>query len=261
MRGEVEHDLVYKPLQGALSDDEYAILDELNGLVMAGEVALERLQRAGEARVASAGRPFSNHYDLAAYLLTQAATVIKGPLGDNALGRVDLLFDLLTRLNIATPERLAPYITALHADVERRPIAEQIVDQLLAEDETRYKTYEEIRQARLVSSAAEGADADAPDVHEAIGFFLSAWMDFERLIREASQTRGLSDTRTFVPSGRALEKLGVLDQATRADVDRIRRIRNNLVHGIEVPNPADLRDAAERLRAIIGAFGPAGGQA
>jgi len=253
---EVEHDLVYKPLQGSLSDDEYAILDELNGLVMAGEVALERLQRAGEARVASAGRPFSNHYDLAAYLLTQAATVIKGPLGDNALGRVDLLFDLLTRLNIATPERLTPYITALHADVERRPIAEQIVDQLLAEDETRYKTYEEIRQARLVRSAAEGADADAPDLHEAIGFFLSAWMDFERLIREASQNRGLSDTKTFIPSGRALEKLGVLDQPTRVDVDRIRRIRNNLVHGIEVPNPADLRDAAERLRAIIAAFGP-----
>lgn len=38
---EVEHDLVYKPLQGGLSTEEYAILDELNGLVMAGEIALE----------------------------------------------------------------------------------------------------------------------------------------------------------------------------------------------------------------------------
>lgn len=45
-----------KPLQGRLSDDEYAILDELNGLVMAGEIALERLQKAGEARVAAGGR-------------------------------------------------------------------------------------------------------------------------------------------------------------------------------------------------------------
>ena len=33
---EVEHDLVYKPLQGTLSDEELAILDELNGLVLAG---------------------------------------------------------------------------------------------------------------------------------------------------------------------------------------------------------------------------------
>src|SRR5690606_4310241 len=43
---EVEHDLVYKPLSGAVSDDELAILDEINGLVMAGEIALERLQKA-----------------------------------------------------------------------------------------------------------------------------------------------------------------------------------------------------------------------
>jgi ppGpp synthetase/RelA/SpoT-type nucleotidyltranferase len=50
---EVEHDLLYKPVQGRLSDDEYAILDELNGLVMTGEIALERLQKAGEARVAA----------------------------------------------------------------------------------------------------------------------------------------------------------------------------------------------------------------
>ena len=48
---EVEHDLVYKPLQGTLSDEELAILDELNGLVLAGEIALERLQNAGNERI------------------------------------------------------------------------------------------------------------------------------------------------------------------------------------------------------------------
>src|SRR5690606_9552985 len=57
---EVEHDLVYKPLQGTLSDEEYAILDELNGLVLAGEIALERLQKAGEARVTREGTPFAS---------------------------------------------------------------------------------------------------------------------------------------------------------------------------------------------------------
>ena len=45
---EVEHDLIYKPLQGTLSKEELAILDELNGLVLAGEIALERLQAAGK---------------------------------------------------------------------------------------------------------------------------------------------------------------------------------------------------------------------
>ena len=44
---EVEHDLIYKPMQGTLSEEELAILDELNGLVLTGEIALERLQAAG----------------------------------------------------------------------------------------------------------------------------------------------------------------------------------------------------------------------
>jgi hypothetical protein len=70
------------------------------------------------------------------------------------LGRVDLLFDLLVRLNMATPEQLAPYIAGLHADIERRPIAEQIVDQLLAEDEARYKAYEDVRLARQAAGRA-----------------------------------------------------------------------------------------------------------
>ena len=41
---EVEHDLVYKPFTGNLSDPELAILDEINGLVIAGEIAMERLK-------------------------------------------------------------------------------------------------------------------------------------------------------------------------------------------------------------------------
>jgi ppGpp synthetase/RelA/SpoT-type nucleotidyltranferase len=65
---EVEHDLVYKPLSGKLSEDEYAILDELNGLVLAGEIALERLQRAAEIRLKDKGERFGNHYELASYI-------------------------------------------------------------------------------------------------------------------------------------------------------------------------------------------------
>ena len=65
---EVEHDLVYKPLQGAISEEELSILDELNGLVLTGEIALERLQKAGDARLQSKNASFRNQYDLAAYL-------------------------------------------------------------------------------------------------------------------------------------------------------------------------------------------------
>ncbi len=70
---EVEHDLVYKPLEGLLSASEYALLDQLNGLVLAGEIALEQLQQAGDARVAAAETPFRDHYELAEFLRTRLA--------------------------------------------------------------------------------------------------------------------------------------------------------------------------------------------
>jgi ppGpp synthetase/RelA/SpoT-type nucleotidyltranferase len=105
---EVEHDLVYKPLAGDLSEEEYAILDQLNGLVMAGEIALERLQKAGETRVASADTKIANHYDLAVHLLSRAAGLTEEPISESGLGRVDLLFDLIRELGIDTPGLLKP---------------------------------------------------------------------------------------------------------------------------------------------------------
>jgi len=248
---EVEHDLVYKPLQGKLSEDEYAILDELNGLVIAGEIALERLQKAGEARVATGGRAFSNHYDLAAHLLNAAGPILKGPVTDTALGRVDLLFDLLNKLSLSKPDLLRPYVTTLHSDTERRPLAEQIIDQLLAEDDSRYKIYEEVRLNRPVPGDYGPALQEAmdPDVHEAIGFFLAHWIAFERTVRVKAQA--ISGERyPAMPTSRILEKLGLLSDDTLKEIERIRRIRNNVVHGVEIPHIFDLREAALRIQAI-----------
>src|SRR5690606_26085090 len=114
---EVEHDLVYKPLQGKLSEDEYAILDELNGMVLAGEIALERLQRAAENRVSTHDREYSDHYDLASSLLKLSRVKLGvQSVHDSSIGRVDLLFALLKQLDLNKPEKLAKYIDALHAD-------------------------------------------------------------------------------------------------------------------------------------------------
>jgi hypothetical protein len=129
---EVEHELVYKPQQGVLSEEEYAILDELNGMVLAGGIALELLQRAGKNRVAAAGRSFSNHCDLGYHLDSTLDPLVQRGIGETALGRVDLLYGLLKELHLATPDKLKPYIQSVNSDLEKRPLAEQIIDQLLA---------------------------------------------------------------------------------------------------------------------------------
>jgi ppGpp synthetase/RelA/SpoT-type nucleotidyltranferase len=239
---EVEHDLVYKPLQGKLSGAEYDILDELNGLVIAGEIALKRLQAAGQARVRQ-GQAFGNHYELAAFLLANAAA--SPPLAaEQGLGEVDVLYGLLTSLSLATPDLLRPYLTQLHADLERRPISEQIIDQLLLEDDTRYEVYQRVR----ASVGDDVSTNQAPDVHEALGFFMAQWIEFERQIRV--RMRGV-ERGPPVPSPQRLLGEGLIDRATAERLEPIRRLRNDVVHGMFNSEPSRLREAGQRLADII----------
>jgi len=244
---EVEHDLVYKPSEGELSEQEYLLLDQLNGLVLAGELALEQLQKAGEARVAVGSRQFANHYELAAHLLSQASAVNEQSVTDSGLGRVDLLFRLLTRLGLNTPDDLRPYLEPLHGDLERRPLAEQIIDALIAEDQSRYETYLLVR-AEADVSGAERAPRDDAAYHE-IGLFLMQWVRLERLVRElmpSTEQRSLP-----MPTSRTLERMQLLDPEMRFELDQVRRIRNQLVHGIEVPSADYLHEATQRLDVLI----------
>lgn len=244
---EVEHDLVYKPYEGELSDDEYSLLDQLNGLVIAGEISLERLQGAGEARVAVGGRPFANHYELAAHLLSQASTVNVEPITDAGLGRIDLLFALLTQLKLDTPDDLSGYLEALHGDLERRPLAQQIIDALLAEDQSRYEAYRSVR-AEADTSRGEQVPLDETEYSE-IGFFLTRWVRLERLIRELLPD--INPRKAVMPTNRALLTLEVLDPEMRFELEHLRRVRNLLVHGVEVPSPSQLREAGRRLDVLV----------
>jgi len=249
---EVEHDLVYKPLQGKLSEEEYAILDELNGLVLTGEIALERLQRAVENRVSEQQSEYANHYDLAASLLDLSRAKLGVPnVEESSVGRVDLLFSLLDKLGLNTPGSLAKYVDALHADFEQRPLAEQVIDQLLAEEASRYTIYEQIRGLEMVSKTYPHFDASYSSPHEAIGRFISKWVQFEKLLRSvAVQT----DLHSFgIMPRKVLASLGVSPDL-QFKADQLRRFRNDLVHGIKVPDANLIAQQTEELSRLLSAI-------
>ncbi|MEE4333879.1 GTP pyrophosphokinase [Pseudomonas viridiflava] len=258
---EVEHDLVYKPLQGELSTEEYAILDELNGLVLSGEIALERLQRAGEQRASTQGREFTNHYDLAASLIELArATLDKATVTDAAMGRVDTLFDLLNSLGLNRPEALARYVQPLHDDFEKRPLSEQVIDQILAEDPERYAIYEQVRRVEPVSMVS-GITGEARQQHEAIGEFIQLWVEYERLLAEIVMGFQPNDHSLRTPM-RMIEVLR--KHAPRASLKvgvaakRLQNFRNGLVHGLETPTPESVKSASEELRELTKTLGSLG---
>lgn len=253
---EVEHDLVYKPFQGKLSEEEYAILDELNGLVMAGEIALERLQGAMERRLRQAKAEFTSHFDLAGYLHSRLSEKRGEAPPEWALGRVDLLFDFMDELDVARPDKADELISELHEQYETRPVSEQLIDLLLAQDENRYEVYSAIRNRRERSQLyvhPSHQDGET-ELQTAIGNFMTKWIRLEVQLR----TKGGETVkgRRNIPLGRALHEIGTLSERDATLFEELKRIRNNLVHGIEIPNAAYLLAAADDIDTIIRTIGP-----
>jgi ppGpp synthetase/RelA/SpoT-type nucleotidyltranferase len=246
---EVEHDLVYKPLEGELSAAEYEILDQLNGLVIAGELALTLLQGAGEQRVAQNDRRFLNHYELAVHLLSHAAGLWDDPVGEAGLGRVDQLFDLLVRLDMNRPASVDPYLAQLHGNIEERPLAEQVIDAIIAEEPARYATYTAVRLATLRGSGRQGDPGDqASEYARQLGTFIQSWIRLESMLGDIAAKNGLPRNQ---PLMRSLRQLPFLDDSLFEKLDILRQIRNRVMHGDEFHSASDLANATAVLDQVI----------
>lgn len=231
---EVEHDLVYKPLDGGLSEEEYSLLDQLNGLAMSAEIALENLRKAMKRRVTERKREFGNHYELTTYLLDRLGISDRESITGAGLGRMDQLFLFLGRLDLNRPMALDEYVDSLHDQFERRPLADQVIDELLRNDESRYGIYEQVRnRSEVVDSGI-------------LGNFMLSWIKLERLERELHP--GGPAIRSF---GRQLERSGILDADMAGEIGAIRNMRNRIVHGQDDSfSIADIENATERLNGL-----------
>jgi hypothetical protein len=246
---EVEHDLVYKPLQGNLSEEEYAILDELNGLVLAGEIALERLQRAGELRASKDDHAYTNHYDLAASLVELTRPYLPVVANDAAtMGKVDLLYEFLKATNLNTPSDVAKYLNILHTDLEKRPLADQVIDQILEEDPKRYQILQKI-PGNYAPITSTSDDKYKLQQAEAIAKFIKMWVTYESRIKYLVSTIGEQDPNSKIISKYSLQEL--FQHGELADADRLRRFRNQLVHGREKPNMESINAAISVLRPLL----------
>ena len=164
---EVEHDLVYKPLQGTLSDEELAIVDELNGLVLAGEIALERLQSAGNERMKNKSTTFASQYDLASYLYNYLSNNFRREDVELRMGNIELLFKLISRLKMNTVKEIEPVLKSVKFEKDSRNISQQIIDQIITGSEKRYQIYQELR----IDSSTDNEACS-----QAINGFFSQWV-------------------------------------------------------------------------------------
>ncbi|WP_051217501.1 GTP pyrophosphokinase [Paenibacillus assamensis] len=256
---EVEHDLVYKPLSGELSIEEYQILDELNGLVLAGEIALERLQNAAKIRVTGTGKEFNNHYELSSYLYDSMKSHIKKGDYEPIMGRADVLYKFLQNVELNSPEKLSQFTNDLDPDTENRPVVDQIIDRILLGNEEYYKFYNKAKNeigTRNPYSTKNEKASFLLDTKAALGFFLSRWIVFESLLGNISNHQFSGTITAFerINPGfnfRRLESMEIFDQASLFEIQSIRRLRNEVVHGISKHPDSVLINAGNTLEAVL----------
>lgn len=246
---EVEHDLVYKPESGMPSEEEHAILDELNGMVIAGEIALERLQKAVERRLSGAhDAKFDNHYELAAFLHKW----MRGSVPDGsepAVGRVDILWELLRKADLNSSDKLRLLLPDAAAAANGPPLSDQIADVVLARNPELYSYYGPLQSNLAAPEIYPQASPQATARADQMSEFLSAWITLERTFRVlgadlTSTKRGYVDPLT---GARSLD----LSPAALDTIAGVRRLRNNLVHGIEIPPRKILLEATESLNSVF----------
>lgn len=237
---EVEHDLVYKPLQGTLSDEELAILDELNGLVLAGEIALERLQSAGNERIRNKNVEFSSQYEVASYLYNYLSNNFRPEDIELRMGNIELLFKLIIRLKMNSVKELEPVLKSVKFEKDKRNISQQIIDQMITGSEKRYQIYQELRPGQ-----GEGSEAG----RQAAAYFFSQWVPLEQLLnrissRNSPKMRGAFNINT-------LKRMNILDKESINQIASLRKIRNMLIHDIEIPETDHVTAQAEAARALL----------
>lgn len=225
---EVEHDLVYKPLSGALSTDEYEILDELNGLVLSGEIALKRLQKAVQDRVKRMSVAFDNHYELASFLFDRICQKCINT-DEIIMGRVDQLYKFLSLSGLNTAEKLEPYIEVLSYDYQKETIVEHILDEILLEHPEFY--------GHLITAKTDGSkknpyadELEEPETKRELVTFLESWFDHQTILRKYVEGHLPSASLDRLNLDYGLIASHLNDQNLKETLNLVKTFRDQLVY-------------------------------
>lgn len=222
---EVEHDLTYKQKKGRVSYEEYESLDEINGLVLAGELSLQRLRRISELRISLEKKEFENHYQLASFLYEKATF-------GNYLGDVETLFKLLKIKDRLTAKKIENDLSKIdrYHDI---PIAQQLID-LYSDSSV------DASQLVISNKIAKAYGVLTDDVRMSIddsqiGAFLRRWVGLEKALSELLLRQGY---RANKPGGiqRAVVDSKILPEYVMQKYTMLKEIRNKIVHNLEMPD-------------------------
>jgi ppGpp synthetase/RelA/SpoT-type nucleotidyltranferase len=233
---EVEHDLVYKPFSGNLSTEELAILDEINGLVLTGDIALERLQSAMAERTKQSNS-ITNKYELTNFLINNLDKNLAEKL---KLGDTSLLNNYFNTINKFNPKQLVKFISRIDFEAEES-ITDQLLSMLLEEisdlEKVSFNNY--FRGLNLSEKSASGFES-----------FVKCWVIIEKASKEYLTKEEIESRRFFIPNLTFLKEKKLINIPEYRKLQQLRIIRNNLLHGIQAPSDNYLMENFQDLKKI-----------
>ncbi|MGI6586875.1 MAG: GTP pyrophosphokinase [Lutisporaceae bacterium] len=243
---EVEHDLAYKPQIGKLSEEEFHILDELNGLVLSGEIALERLQKSFKQRIASMEQQFNNHYELAALMREK---IFYKLFDYYFIGRVDILLKFLQKTGMDNPREIRIYLNAMDTMREStgyKTIVDYFVDLVLNHNPDYYTQYVEAKFESSFNNPYISIQKQMllSKENEQLYSFINRWILLEKTIKALEKKEAVVQRESI--SGIIRRNLTV-DEIILDAVKNLEKVRNQIVYTSEIPDNMQLKDAADSI--------------
>lgn len=236
---EVEHDLAYKVKKGNVSFEEYEALDEINGLVIAGEIALQRLQRITQARIREGSKVFSSHYQLANFLYEKAKETIEK--GDIFLGDVESLYILYEKTNRISFKKVENDLEKIDFS-SNTPVAQQLID---------LHTDTKLRESQLVIANKSNKSMYGISLDEtSLGLFLKSWIRLEKQLDSMIKEKGYIIKR---PQDRDAVLRGgdIISPNLQGEYYQLKKIRNKIVHGLDIPTSEDFNRYVQQINDLI----------
>lgn len=231
---EVEHDLVYKPFSGDLSEEELSILDEINGLVIVGDIALERLQRAISERTKKQ-EVISNKYELTNLIFNK----FKGIEALKSLGNTQYLANYLKAVKKIQTSDIINSIKNINLSLN-----DSISDQLLQSIIALNKNQDNIKKYL-------GQYVSDKDKLSGFELFLKAWILFEKVLIQLNKEKGNDIRKNFIPNSSVIKQISDLNFEDLKDIENMRQIRNHLLHGYEYFQNDELEESYNKMKLII----------
>ncbi len=255
---EVEHDLAYKPQIGRLSEEEFNILDELNGLVLSGEIALERLQKAFKHRIANIEQQFNNHYELAALIREKTGCDL---LKDYYMGRVDILLKFLQKIQMDNPRRICGYLHSLCNIRDSRGyknITDYFVDLILNQNPDYYSHFVEAKYESSYNNPYVPIlkQVTLKKENSQLSFFINRWIMLEKAVKSIALKEEAQGTSKSYPVQREplsnlVKKAVAADELLIEDIKYLEETRNKIIYRNEIPDSVQLTNAGESIAVVM----------